>query len=235
MGRRAALFVDPDSKRVKAKAAWEVTPIRPGVDRLPTHVDIVDVTGDQVCEFMNRGAWGDDAALMDHSGKVLWSYGGMPGVDDMCAGDVDGDGVLEFAVSFNGGGGVHLLDRNGKKRWQRPDGNAWHIEMTDVNGDGKLEIVNSGGGGITVRDARGNTISESGMKAPSLVAPFSLCRWPGKQGPARVLCCGNGVLWLIDFDGEVQAEFKTPQVNFVGHARGLPVQLEPASPNTWPW
>lgn len=116
-------------------------------------VNIIDLEGDGVCEFMNRGSWCSDAAVLNHDGSVRWSYGGSDGVDDMSAGDMNGDGKLEFAVGFNGGGGLHLVSTDGKKIWREDDGNVWHVEIVDANKDGKPDVVHSNAAGqITVRD-----------------------------------------------------------------------------------
>jgi hypothetical protein len=190
------------------------------------HVDIVDVEGDGVCEFIDRGMWWASARLMDHRGRVLWSYGqGGQGVDDMGAGDVDGDGVLEFAVGFNGSGGVHLLDSQGQKLWQQPDGNAWHVEIADTDGDGKGEIINSNAGGrLTVRDASGRTVKQG--RPPAYFSAFSLCRWPTKQDPQHAVFAEGNEVFILRFDASVAQKFAAP--NDVSHSKlvATPVILD---------
>jgi hypothetical protein len=215
-GNVGAVFVD-DSGQTQSSIVFDRQEL--------THVDIVDVEGDGVCEFIYRGAWGSDAALIDHSGETRWTYGGLPGVDDMCAGDVDGDGLLEFAVGFNGGGGVHLLDDKGKRIWRQPDGNVWHVEMVDTNADGRPEIVHSSAGGdVTVRDGKGNELSRE--EAPAYFSDFSLCPWPTKQGPMLLLCAEDDTVWILDFRAKTVAKFKAPDSGKLGEARGTPVRLK---------
>jgi len=105
VGAQGALFLDNDFNETSFV----------GFGRGFVHVEFLDVENDGVWEFINRGSWGSDTALIGSEGQVRWSYGGMPGVNDMCAGDVDGDGDLEFVVGFNGGGGVHLVDADGQR------------------------------------------------------------------------------------------------------------------------
>jgi len=215
-GSRGAVFVD-DSK-VASPVAFAGR---------ADHVDVIDVEGDGVCEFMNRGSWAVPASLIDHQGKTVWRYGeGTPGVDDMAAGDIDGDGELEFTVGFNGGGGVHLVETDGQKVWRQSDSNVWHVEMVDTNDDGQLEIVHSNAGGeMKVRDGQGNVIQRS--RPPAYFSGFSLCRWPGKKHREYALLSEEGTIWVLDFDGKPAAELEAPDCGRLGHARGTPVRLKP--------
>lgn len=189
-----------------------------------SHIDIIDTNADGICEFLNRGSWGRDASLIDHDGNVMWTYGGMPGVDDMAAGDIDGDRLMEFVVGFNGGGGVHLLDENGKQTWKKRDGNVWHVEMVDANSDGHLEIVHSNAGGqLTVRDGEGKIINRA--RPAAYFSHFSLCRWPTKKDREYALLSENDTIWLFDFDGKTVAKFAAPKCGTLGDARGTPVKI----------
>ncbi len=190
------------------------------------HVDIVDVEGDGVCEYMNRGSWIVDPSLLGHDGRQLWTYGGPSGVDDMCAGDVDGDGRLEFVVGFNGGGGVHLLDSKGNRKWQKPDGNVWHVEIMDADGDRKAAIVHSNAAGqMTVRDRLG---AITRRRSPGgYFSEFSLCRWPSKDGREHALFAEGDTVWLFDSNGRAAAQFDAPGCGDRGHARGVPARIWP--------
>jgi len=139
-------------------------------------------------------------------------------VDDMAAEDVDGDGELEFAVGFNGGGGVHLVEADGREAWHRPDGNVWHVEMVDADGDGRPEIVHSNAGGeMKIRNAQGDVMRQD--RPPAYFSAFSLCRWP--NGKRHVLFSEEDTIWLLGLDGAAVAEVDAPECGRLGHARGV--------------
>ena len=220
-GSEAAAFAD-----VKGSLG---TPIRFS-DR-GDRVSIVDTNGDGVFEYLNCGSWISDVILFDHKGSVIWRYGGSPGVDDAAAGDIDGDGVMEYVVGFNGGGGVSELDKNGKLAWNQPDGNVWHVEMVDTNGDGQLDIVHSNAAGtLTVRDARGSVISRKTTAA--YLSHFSLCKWPGRSGRPAVLSTSQNHLLVSDFGGRTMAQLRAPGCDEIrGDAWGAYVKLKPRQPD----
>jgi len=192
------------------------------------HVDIIDVEGDGVCEFMSRGSWAIPASVFRHDGTVAWTYGdGTSGVDDMSEGDINGDGLLEFVVGFNGGDGVHLLDDAGRLLWQRPDGNVWHVEMLDTDGNGTLEIAHSNAAGqLTVRDASGRILNQ--WEPSSYFSDFSLCAWPTRHDRQYALSAEDDTIWLLDCAGaRTAATFDAPDAGELGEAYGTPVKLDP--------
>ena len=227
-GTQGALFVD-EKANVKSSVMF---------DGRTKHVDIMDVDGDGVFEFVNSGgAWIVEASLIDHNGKTFWTYGGRSGINHMAAGDMDGDGIAEFVVGFNGSGGVHLLDKNGKKKWEQSGRNVWHVELADTEGDGRPEIVHSNAAGqITVRDMQGKIIRQTkpnavGLKRPPYFSHFSIARWPSKKGSESLLVPDGDALWIIDFQGFKMALLDAPHSNESGEARGIPVRLKSDQPD----
>ncbi len=214
-GQRGAAFLD-EAAGVKSSVQFGNAGVR---------VDIIDVEGDGVCEFMECGLWRVPASVIDHQGTTLWTYGeGGAGVADMAAGDIDGDGALEFVVGSDADGGVHLLESDGTLVWQQPDDDVWHVEFVDTDGDGSLEIVHTNAAGqMTVRDLLGKVIRQG---TPAGYYPrFSLCRWP-VDGPVPLpLIADDGTLGIYDYGSKTVAQFDAPQCGLLGEARGTPVRL----------
>lgn len=219
-GSRGAVFVDRNG-RIKSSVAFG-SPAE--------HVDIVDVERDGVCEFLNRGSWAINTSLLAHGGKTVWTHNASTGIDDTTAGDINGDGRLEFVVGFNGGGGVTLLSARGKPVWNRSDANVWHVEMTDANYDGRLDIVHSNAAGqITVRDGQGRVIRRA--KPLPYFSSFSLCRWPNPASRQYAVLCESNAVWLLDWNGRTVAQLKAPRGGSLGHARATLVKLKPNRPH----
>ncbi|MFQ5664338.1 MAG: FG-GAP repeat domain-containing protein [Terriglobia bacterium] len=171
---------------------------------------LVDLEGDGTSEFLSRGSWVSKVILFDSDGKPRWTYESPVGVDDAAAGDVDGDGQAEIAVGFNGDGGVHLLDMNGQKLWDEPDGNVWHVEIADVDGDGRGEILHSNARGhLRIRDATGSVVREYDLEP--YLADFSLTRWGEDLEPKHLVTTDDQTIYVIDFEGNIVAELEAPE------------------------
>ena len=218
-GTKGAVFLDR-SGRVASRVSFQAS---------CNCVQMVDVNGDKVCEFMDRSFFADKASLLDHRGHVLWSYGSSSGVNDMAAGDVDGDGRPEFAVGFNGWGGVHLLDRKGKLRWRQPDANVWQVEIADVDGKGAAEILHSNSAGMmTIRDKRGKITSRVGLTAR--LQHFSVCRWPTAGSAQHVITAEGDTIWLFELGNTKAAPFWAPGIDPLTRPIAVPVKLAGKAP-----
>jgi hypothetical protein len=174
--------------------------------------------------YLDRGGGGwRTGALIGEDGTTVWQPESDQGMDDLAAGDLDGDGDLEFVAGYNGGGGVRLFDASGRRRWRQDDGNVWHVEIVDTNGDGKPEIVHSNAAGaVTIRDARGNTLSR--VPTDGYFSGFSVVPWPPRT--TSLLHAGDGVTRIIDFRGTVRVLLETKDTSFLGDARGIAARLD---------
>lgn len=174
--------------------------------------------------YLDRGGGGWQAgALIGEDGARLWQPEKESGMDDLAAGDLDGDGVPEFVVGYNGGDGVRLLDATGKPRWRQKDGNVWHVEIVDTDGDGKPEIVHSNAAGrITIRDANGKVLRRAEM--PGYFSDFSLVEWPRAQ--TALLHAGDGLTRIVDFDGAVRLSLKTPDTGEFNEAHAVTARFD---------
>jgi hypothetical protein len=94
--------------------------------------------------LLGFGTWSSAVRAYDLSGKELWSYGDMGGIDDVWPAQLDASGSDDVIVGFNGGTGLHVLDSNGHLIWKVASiGNVWHVAGADVNGTGKLQAIST--------------------------------------------------------------------------------------------
>lgn len=194
-------------------------------------VDLIAFGPEKETNFISRGNWTDSPALIGLDGAVIWTLDSADeGVDDMCAGDVDGDGVTDFAVGFNGSGGIRLYDENAKQRWSRSDGNVWHVEIVDSDGQGAMGIVHSNADGqLTLRDAQGSILSQT--TTATYFSGFSQCRWPGAGSKAHLLSTEEDNHWILDCKGSVVAKLPAPGSGDLSTSFGTAVQFAKDGPS----
>lgn len=127
-----------------------------------TIVRPANLSGDSKCELLSFSQWGKDVKAHDNQGKLLWTYPGSSGVDDVWASDLNGDGFDAVIIGYNGGGGLHVLDNLGKVLWKyKGIGNVWHVCAGDVNGDKVPEVVTtSARGRVHVFDTQGKKLKD---------------------------------------------------------------------------
>jgi hypothetical protein len=220
-GSSGAVFLDK-SRQAKASVIFDSSGGR---------VEFVDIDGDQVCEFMNRGDMLIGVSLIDHQGSTLWTHGGKLHPKDMGSGDVDGDGTLEFAAGFTGTTqAVHLLTDEGDRIWSKSAAGVACVALADTDGDGKDEIVHSNSGGqCTIRNSEGKPVKT--LKMSMFFQRFSICDRPGGGRGACLLVAEEGNLRLIDFAGKTLAEYPASECVLMAHAEGTAVKLDADKPD----
>jgi hypothetical protein len=168
--------------------------------------------------YIDRGGGGwRTGAVIGEDGGRRWQPERLTGMDDLAAGDVDGDGIPEVAVGYNGGGGVHLHDAAGTRRWRQDDGNVWHVEIVDTDGDGRPEIVHSNAAGqLTIREADGSVRRR--LRPEAYFSQFSLVEWP--RGQSGLLHAGDEGAQVVGFDGKTRLRLKAPDSGFLMNAHG---------------
>jgi len=192
----------------------------------PQSMDSISIITNRIgnINYLKHGSWGSHSTLMDAQGKPVWTYKAALGIDDTAFGDVNGDGFLEFAVGLNGRGGIFLLDQSGKELWGQSDANVWHVEITDTNGDGKLEIVHSNASGqIVVRDGMGSILKSN--QASGYINKFSLCAWPNRTAQRYILSSQENAVLLFDYDGKTLASLNAQGSSEYGDAKGTWVKF----------
>ena len=217
-GRYGAMIVDRNGmKQSQVRYEFEVETTKVGIVDAPMikimvgDLQVIDIEGDGTCEYLARGSV-DGAAVFSHEGKRLWSYGKFTeektSIDDLAAGDIDGDGVSEFIAGWNG---LELFDRHGNKRWTQPwDLPLHHIEVVDVDGDRKNEIIHSDGE-LNIRNGQGEVVKK--VEMPFYLGQFYLCGMPGQE-ERYILAVEDDYVWLTDFNGKVVKKFAAPLSRF---------------------
>jgi len=198
----------------------------------PIEVARMDATGDYA--YLTRDeSWSVPVTLFDKEGQVSWSYGSgfLRGVDDSVAGDIYGDGKLSVVIGFNGQEGLSLVNREGKTVWKKSEGNVWHVETLDTNGDGRAEILHSNSRGqLLVRDARGDVIAE--YLPGHCVSDFTLTRWAGEQRPTHILVpttegregsC-KSIFVVLDASGKTIAQLESPLGDSLNRLKATPIR-----------
>lgn len=181
-------------------------------------------------KFLDRGSWGRGSCLLNENGEQVWRANEKDGVDDTAYGLLSDNPAGRFVVGYNGDGGVSLLDEGGKELWNRPDGNVWHVEITEKADSGSGRIIHSNAGGeVTIRSGNGEIVSRG--RAPFYFSDFSLCRWPHERSEQCLLGTADGFVWLLEQSGKEIARFPIPVNGLFGEVHGTSVRFASAGPS----
>jgi len=182
VGKFGAFVFDLDGN-LKRQILFDVVKEKVRVGPFETDTYQSDLDNLRIVELDNERfgflSWGsmEGVRVFDDAGREIWSYG-KENIDfgvllkdrkerdedyekstyvmEAAVGDLDGDGVSEYIVARKSDG-IHAFDRHGNEKWFQPDDfPSSPIEIADLNGDGKNELLQ----GSKVRDENGNVIRE---------------------------------------------------------------------------
>jgi hypothetical protein len=229
VGSHGADFID-SSGQMKKQVRFSIDQYSPVVvARTGSNGEYGYLTRDQ--------SWSAPATLFDKQGHVSWQSKDWPGVDDSAPGDVFGNGQLSIVVGFNAAGGLALFDGQGKKLWNKAEGNVWHVEMLDTNGDGRDEVLHSDAEGqLLVRNEKGDVISR--YLPGTYVSFFALTRWGGEVRPSHVLIPvskGSGgqekpAFVVLEANGKKIMEMDSPLGNLFKWFSATPIRFGKGTP-----
>jgi len=185
-GNKGAAFIKPDGLIKKSI----------GFKEHGGRVVCLETIKNGIC-FLNRGGGWGPVSLYDYNGELKWSYGLTGSAPyDMIATEIDENDQLEFVVGKNNS--ICLINYKGEVLWEQPESNVWHIEILDVDNDGKKEIVHSNAqGGLIIRDKDGKSLRK--LKLPVYFSDFSLLNWQiDKDKLLTYLLTEDGKIYVIN-------------------------------------
>ena len=137
-------------------------------------------------------------------------------------------GKARVVIGLNGAGGILLLDLDGKQVWAQPEGNVWHVELLDINEDGRKEILNSDARGqLLVRDANGAILSR--YSPGQYVSDFSLTRWGTESEPHHILIPFGKYVSILDAQGHIVTRLDEPLGISMTGSSGTSVEFSPGN------
>ncbi len=194
----------------------------PGDDTVAWEVRALDLDGDGRLEFVNRGGNWHPATVWDADGRIRWRLDW--GVNQLATGRLDDDEHVDFVVGRNARG-LARLDGDGETVWEHPGGNVWDVELTDLDGDGRDEILHSGPSRrFFVRDAGGAVLSEVDMDPA--VSHFALTHWGLPGAHPRIAYLYRDRLWLVRPDGSARRSLDLGVPSNMGRPSLAPLRLE---------
>jgi len=179
----------------------------------------------------------DHVSLLSLDENLQWRYNSDKKatlyVSGVASGDMDGDSKPEFAVYHSFTKGVVLLDATGVKIWEHPVQNLEHLEVADLNGDSKAEIIYSGFGTadsvFTVLDGAGLVIDK--VKVPSKSRYFTIVNWPDRSSRPNLLITEDGKMIVANLKGETIAELNAPGCKGQFESQAVPVKFKDNEPD----
>src|SRR5574341_298284 len=177
--------------------------------------------------------------VFDAGGKELWRYSqtdkGAGAIDGVRFGDIDGDRSPEFVVYHRYREGISLLDAKGKTKWTHPIYALGHLELADVQGDGKAEIIfdnSNNANGVTeftFLDSAGTMASQ--MKMTTASYEFAIVKWPKRDTKPNILLTEDAKIRLADLNGSTVMQLDAPGCRTFGEVKALTVKFNAGEPD----
>lgn len=176
--------------------------------------------------------------LFDIEGKEIWKLihidSSTGHIDGVTFGDVDGDGKTEFAVYYRYREGIHLVDGEGKTRWKHPVYALGHLEITDINEDGKAEVIydnSNNANGITefkILDEAGTIVNK--LKIATTSYEFAITKWPNRESKPNILLTEDAKIRIVDLKGDTVICLDAPGCRPFGHVKAVTIKFKKDEP-----
>jgi hypothetical protein len=196
------------------------------------NIEPLDLDGSHACGFLGY-MYPDGVTLFDVDGKEIWKSlskgAGTETIDGVRFGDMDGDGKPEFAILHRYREGITLIDAEGKTRWSYPINALGHMEMGDVQGDGKAAIMfdsSANANGITeftILDSMGTLVKKMEIRTQS--SEFALVKWPKKEAKPSILLTEEGKIRILNMNGESLMQLDAPGCRTFGDVNAVTVKF----------
>jgi len=183
------------------------------------------------CRFIAR-VLSKGAVMLSSEGKERWRHfveQKGASIDGVRCGDIDADGTPEFAVYHRYQDGITLLDENGKVLWTHRVSTIQHLEMADIRGNGKEEIIYSNPNhGYNL--SAFNTVGAEGTVVDELIVPtysgeFAVVRWPDREGASNLLITEENRMRIVDMKGNDVIELEAPGCRCSGKMNATTVRF----------
>lgn len=226
--RRSLVFLDD---RYEEQNRIEFT------DRSFMTVNPVHIEDTYSCQFIAYNL-SEYTALLDSKGEEIWKFSSDADegkyIEGVQFGDIDGNGRSEFAVYYRYNEGITLLDDRGETLWNRPVDALWHLEMKDVRGNGKEEILYSESGDTNnspffkILDADGTVVDELEMSTGS--SHFAIIEWPTKESRPNILLTEENRIRIVDMQGSTVVQLDAPGCREWGEIKAVTVKFKKDEP-----
>ncbi|MEM7015590.1 MAG: VCBS repeat-containing protein, partial [Verrucomicrobiota bacterium] len=197
----------------------------------------IDVDRDGTFEFIDGGFGSPLLELIAADGARIWEFDQRSFTDNPVSeadvsvikgGDLDGDGKMEIVIEFNHRN-IIAINHDGSIRWRKPALQSWGLELLDIDGDGKSEVIHLDQNKAVIRDGAGVPLQHTPFSFGSLAMDL-VWNLP-TQDPHLVGLQGDQVhridpLSLAKKFPQLRAPFpKTANANQIAIREVIPVNL----------